>query len=201
MREALLLSPSALTVCAIMACPRTWPSAGHGQKRGPAAYPSCPDNLDIGPRFVGSSRLHRFIEFTERGHTGSEPIGATERLRQFGVVPRREIVVRPVRIFLQRPFDKIAAIVEYEDDNISSEPPHGADVIRSQLMRAFAVYQAAAAGLKSTYLKYGLKEEKPGDLPVMLPPKFELTLNLKTTKALGFTIPANLLALADQMIE
>jgi putative ABC transport system substrate-binding protein len=55
--------------------------------------------------------------------------------------------------------------------------------------------------LKSTYLKYGLKEEKPGDLPAMLPPKFELTLNLKTTKPLGFTSPANLLALADQMIE
>jgi putative ABC transport system substrate-binding protein len=77
---------------------------------------------------------------------------------------------------------------------------------RSQIVKAGGLMSYIFDGPEqfrqaATYLDRILKGANPGDLPIQLPTKFELTINLKTAKGLGLTVPPSLLATADEVIE
>jgi putative ABC transport system substrate-binding protein len=86
---------------------------------------------------------------------------------------------------------------------------------RHRLPAVYGFHQSAAIGglisygpdtidtvkRSASYIDRILKGEKPGDLPVQAPTKFELIINLKTAKLLGLTVPDKLLALANEVIE
>jgi putative tryptophan/tyrosine transport system substrate-binding protein len=147
-------------------------------------------------------------------------------LRSFEAVPRSiaiEVTAAPVRDTAE--VEKVLAKLGRDPGSGLIVPPDAFTVVHHQLFirlaqqhRLPAIYAFRTYVAQGALMSYGpdpydlfrrsapyvdriLKGEKPADLPVLQPTKFELVINLKTAKALGLEIPDKLLALADEVIE
>jgi putative ABC transport system substrate-binding protein len=131
----------------------------------------------VGVRDAGE--IERAIAAFARGSNGGLIlVGPTS-----SVQPHRDLIValaarhRLPAVYANRLFVTGGGLISYAPDSIDQ-------------------YRRAAG-----YVDRILKGEKPGDLPVQAPTKFELVINLKTAKALGLDIPTTVLARADEVIE
>jgi len=107
------------------------------------------------------------------------------------------LIVNPDPFLLGRR-DKIVALAA--QDKIATIF-HVPDPVAAGGLMSYGASFTEGHRIVGTYVGRILKGEKPGDLPVPQPTKFELTVNLKTAKALGMTVPPNLLAIADEVME
>ena len=135
--------------------------------------------VDLRPVGVGdASEIERAVTALGREANGGLIVTSTG----LTIVQREMITALAAQyklpaMYFQRLFVTIGGLISYGPDNADQ-------------------YRRAAG-----YVDRILRGEKPADLPVQAPTKYELVINLKTAKALGIEVPTTLLARADEVIE
>jgi ABC-type uncharacterized transport system substrate-binding protein len=149
------------------------------------------------------------------------------RLAESAAAAAREFAVEVVAVPIREPAEIEAAVVRLGGEpgfGLVVPPDPSTNTHRKLIVelaaryRVPAIHTLRAAAADGALMSYGvdvpdlhqraaayvdriLKGENPADLPVQLPTKFELVINLKTAKALGLTVPDKLLVSADEVIE
>jgi putative ABC transport system substrate-binding protein len=113
---------------------------------------------------------------------GREPGGGLVLLG-FGVLTHRELIISAAA-----------------RNNLPAVYPNS-PMVRDGGLLSYGVDRVDLWRRAATYVDRILRGEKPAELPVQLPTKFELVINLKAARAIGLTVPPLLLARADEVIE
>jgi putative ABC transport system substrate-binding protein len=146
------------------------------------------EDLQSAARAVGR-QIHIFHASTEREIDVAFTTLAQERAGALTVAGDTFFTIRRYQIVTLAAHYSIPAIYQRRDfSEVGGLVSYGTDFD--------AMYRQAGI-----YVGRILGGEKPGDLPVMQATKFEFVINLNTAKALGLTIPPNVLAIADEVIE
>jgi putative tryptophan/tyrosine transport system substrate-binding protein len=169
------------------AAPKTERVAVFVNPTNPGAAPFLADLTSVAPRLGIKVRPveANTIDELDRALTAltSEPVNAVFLVPESFVLSQRQ---RIIDFAMARRWPAVGPVRAYvEGGGLMSYAPHAA-----------ALYRQAAV-----YVDKLLRGARPADLPVELPTKFELAINLKTAKTLGLTIPPSLLLRADQVIE
>ena len=120
---------------------------------------------------------HGLDDFANDGNTGLIVLPHPVTIQNRGLIIRQAARRRLPAIYFFRYFAVDGGLIAYGPDQVDQ-------------------YRSAA-----NYVDRILKGEKPADLPVQAPTKYQLVINLKTAKTLGLAVPATLLARADEIIE
>jgi putative tryptophan/tyrosine transport system substrate-binding protein len=108
------------------------------------------------------------------------------------------ILVAPAQVFFNNRVQLITLLTRH---HLAAIFPERGYVEAGGLMSYGAILTDQFLQTPGFYTGRLLKGEKPADLPVVRPARFELVINLKTAKALGLTVPETLLATADEVIQ
>jgi putative tryptophan/tyrosine transport system substrate-binding protein len=135
--------------------------------------------VELSPVGVGdAAEIEHTLDSFARGSNGGLLVtGSTLALVHRDLITTLAARYKLPAVYFQRPFVAAGGLISYAPD--AAEP-----------------FRRAAS-----YVDRVLKGEKPADLPVQAPTKYELVINLKTAKALGLEVPTSLLARADEVIE
>jgi putative ABC transport system substrate-binding protein len=154
-----------------------------------------PDTAPGAYLFLPSLKADQPAEVTEapvRNEAELESVIAAAALR-----PLPGLIFLPDSFLASRPAVVVALAAKYKLPAVYSLSAF----VRNGGLIAFGVERTDVFRRAAEYVDRILKGEKPADLPVQMPSKFELVVNLKTAKSLGLTLPPTVLARADEVIE
>ena len=160
-----------------------------------------PDNASVGTELKdlneAARRLGLALQIANaRGDGDFEPAFAGFAQQRVG-----GLVVATDAFFSRRPEQLAALAARYAIPAIYSPASDAHSSAAAGGLMSYGASVPTALHQAGIYIGRILHGEKPGDLPVMLPTKFELAINLKTAKALGIEVPPTLSAIADEIIE